>query len=379
MGINEFTTVAGLQNARKQVLEKYQRGEISRADAEKALVEIDDAIAGSRGGSLARGGVNAVGGTFGGTAGAIAGLGAASVPVGVAGAIGGSMAADWLFGDAAERAGSWVSRQFGGGSSRQARRELDAIRPLDAQPGPRPQPGATGNRETTNTLMIANAPVVQGQPLSENQMAAIGMALQMSPDNARNYPAWVMEQYNRQKTGTTTPGAARTPSTPGSAPTTPAGSNRVQGDLRGFVPDSGEVNRRIEERAAQRYGAGSRMSQDVGVREDLRSEIEMEMRAEEVRRRRGTPVSGAVQTPDGRAMRPIDTQAAATAASATTGDSQTMAQAARAQDTQDNVRNLVERQDRTNELLSALLNQQTIQASDTRRTVDVLETLNNKS
>jgi len=395
VGINEFTSVAGLQNARKQLLDKYQRGEISREDAEKGLVEIDDAISTSRGGSLARGGVSAAGGAIGGTVGAISGLGVASVPVGIAGAVGGGILADTLLGGVAESAGGFVSRQLFGGSNRSARRELDALRPLSRQPGPRPQPGATATR-TTQSYQFSERDLLEKDPELYKEFTARRDQL----EKERSYRAALfantpgiisdrrapraeaqIQAINEFSDRLKQSGAlVTTERTTSGAPV-----SARQGELpRGFVPDQAEAGRRTDQRLTERYGsehqAGLVLAANPNVYNDVRSQIEMEMRAEELQRRRRTLVApGAVQTPDGRAMRPMDTQTTATDAAAVTGDSQTMTQAARAQNTQDNVRNLVERQDRTNELLAAMLNQQTIQASDSRRTVDVLETLNNKS
>jgi hypothetical protein len=71
------------------------------------------------------------------------------------------------------------------------------------------QPGKM--QASDSTLNIAGKPVVKGQPLTSDQMAAIGMALSMNPANAKNYPDWVLAQYNKQKSqgavSSVTPGA----------------------------------------------------------------------------------------------------------------------------------------------------------------------------
>jgi hypothetical protein len=317
--INEFTSVSELEDLRKQTIEKYRRGEIARPDAEKALKEIDDQIAESRGGSITRGAVGGAGGAIGGLAGGIAGLGVASAPVGIAGAIGGSMLADRLLGGTAERAGGFISRQLFGASNRGINRELDAIQPT---PGAQPSAGQT---TTTTAFNIAGKPVVQGQPLAPDQMAALGMALQMDPRNARNYPVWVMEQYNRQKS---------------------------QGAVSSVTP--GAVG------ATAATGALNQPANTAGA-----------------------PRTGNVQTPSGSTGVGSATSSAVTAlgASGDTSpkDSQQLAEKARVEQTQTDIRTLAEQQAQTNQILTAMLNKQDQVAGDSRRTVDVLENLNNKS
>ena len=197
LGVNEFTEIPELKKAREDVIAKYKKGEISRSDAENAIAAIDDRIAESRGGTGARGAVAGAGGVLGGAAGGIAGLGVASAPVGIAGAIGGSMIADKLLGGAAESAGGWLSKKLFGASKSGISKELDNARPLDDKSGPKPQPGAL--QQSSSGIKVAGKDVVQGQPLTSDQMAAIDMALQMSPDNAKNYPDWVLAQYKKQK------------------------------------------------------------------------------------------------------------------------------------------------------------------------------------
>ena len=317
--INEFTSVSELEDLRKQTIEKYRRGEIARPDAEKALKEIDDQIAESRGGSITRGAVGGAGGAIGGLAGGIAGLGVASAPVGIAGAIGGSMLADRLLGGTAERAGGFISRQLFGASNRGINRELNAIQPT---PGGQPSAGQT---PATTAFNIAGKPVVQGQSLAPDQMAALGMALQMDPRNARNYPVWVMEQYNRQKSqgavSSVTPGAV------------------------GAIAATGVLNQ-----PANTAGA---------------------------------PRTGNVQTPSGSTGVGSATSSAVTALGASSDtspkDSQQLSEKARVEQTQTDIRTLAEQQAHTNQILTAILGRQDQVAGDSRRTVDVLENLNSKS
>lgn len=62
-------------------------------------------------------------------------------------------------------------------------------------------------------FLIANVPAIQGQPLTSAQLAAISIALQLSPSNASRYPSWVIPQYQAQQSGGTI-----SPTTPEAAP-----------------------------------------------------------------------------------------------------------------------------------------------------------------
>ena len=63
------------------------------------------------------------------------------------------------------------------------------------------------------SINIANVPAVQGTPLTSAQLAAISIALQLSPANASNYPSWVIPQYQTQISGGTV-----SPATPEAEP-----------------------------------------------------------------------------------------------------------------------------------------------------------------
>jgi hypothetical protein len=308
--LNEITDIRELRNARDAVIKGYQSGEIDRKTATDALKEIDDKIAESRGGSLARGGVAGAGGALGGTVGAIAGGGVASAVTGTAGAIGGSMLADSLLGNAAQSAGGWLSKKLFGASDRGINRELDAIRP-GAQPG---QVQASG------TLNIAGKPVVQGQPLTPDQMSAIGMSLSMNPANAKNYPDWVLAQYNKQKAQGAVSSVA--PGAVGAISTNVAGANFAGGQNGNVQTPSGST------------GVGSVAASAVGA-----------------------AVETATNTPE----------------------SQQTAEQAKVAQAQTDIKTLADQQAQTNQILTAMLTRQEQVAGDARRTVDVLENLNSKS
>ena len=307
--LNEITDIRELKNAREAVVEGYKSGEIDRKTATDALTEIDNQIAESRGGTIARGGVAGAGGAVGGLAGGIAGLGAASVPVGIAGAVGGSMLADSLLGNAAQSVGGFLSRKLFGASDRGINRELDAIKP--AQPG---------QVQSSGTLNIAGKPVVQGQPLTSDQMSAIGMSLSMNPANAKNYPAWVLEQYNKQKSQGAVSSVA--PGAVGAISTNTSGANIAGGQNGNVQTPSGST------------GVGSVAASAVGA-----------------------AVETATNTPD----------------------SQQTAEQAKVAQTQTDIKTLADQQAQTNQILTAMLTRQEQVAGDARRTVDVLENLNNKS
>ena len=380
--LNEFTSVSDLQNMRRQVIDKYTKGELSRGDAEKALRELDDKIAESRGGSLTRGAVAGAGGAVGGLAGGIAGLGVASAPVGIAGAIGGSMIADKFLGGAAESAGGWISRQFFGASNRGINRELNAIQPTPAPGGA--QPGTMTERR--NELRVAGKVVEEGKALTPDQMAAIDMALQMDPRNARNYPAWLMEQYNRQKSqgavSSVTPGAVGAAASTGALNRPPenAAGSRSTASARGTndITQTSTDEREIYNALLAQYPAS--FANDIGVQNDAREEART--RAEANRRRAGS-TRGSVQTPNGSTgIGSVTAGALGTVATAGDGSQQSSAQtaqAARAEQTQSDIRTLAEQQAQTNQILTAILGRQDQVAGDSRRTVDVLENLNNKT
>jgi len=65
----------------------------------------------------------------------------------------------------------------------------------------------------------------EGSPLSQRQMIAVNMALTMNPENAKMYPAWLMDQYNKQKSGgQAATGAAPTGTTTTTTPEAPSAS-----------------------------------------------------------------------------------------------------------------------------------------------------------
>ena len=75
------------------------------------------------------------------------------------------------------------------------------IADLKARAGMQQSP--TGQTTTTQSFNIANEPVVPGKPLSQQQMAVMGMALR----SGNQYPPEVMAQYNKQKGAATTASA----------------------------------------------------------------------------------------------------------------------------------------------------------------------------
>jgi hypothetical protein len=76
--------------------------------------------------------------------------------------------------------------------------------------------GGAGGPTQTETTMVAGQPVEKGKDLTEQQTSAIDMALKMSPENAKNYPKWLIDQYNKSKnasksTGTSADGTTAAP------------------------------------------------------------------------------------------------------------------------------------------------------------------------
>jgi len=54
-------------------------------------------------------------------------------------------------------------------------------------------------KDTKEIIKVGGEEAKQGEPLSDKQMMAVDMALNMNPENAKQYPDWLMEQYNKQK------------------------------------------------------------------------------------------------------------------------------------------------------------------------------------
>jgi hypothetical protein len=83
----------------------------------------------------------------------------------------------------------------------------------------RQRQGVSTTETTTNKFLIAGEETKEGSPLSDKQMSTLDMVVGTSPENAKNYPAWVIKQYNKQKAErakVTTPPAATltTPTAP---------------------------------------------------------------------------------------------------------------------------------------------------------------------
>lgn len=94
-----------------------------------------------------------------------------------------------------------TSTQSGPMSTAQKAQFDKQIADLKARAGMQQSP--TGQTTTTQSFNIANEPVVPGKPLSQQQMAVMGMALR----SGNQYPPEVMAQYNKQKGAATTASA----------------------------------------------------------------------------------------------------------------------------------------------------------------------------
>ena len=59
--------------------------------------------------------------------------------------------------------------------------------------------GGTGLTEGNSTFIVAGIPAVEGKDLAPAQVTAIDNSLEKSPDNARLYPKWLIDQYTKIK------------------------------------------------------------------------------------------------------------------------------------------------------------------------------------
>jgi hypothetical protein len=157
--INEVTDVDDMKTLRSGILEKYKKGEIPKAEAVKAIKDLDDKIAESRGGAAARGAVAGTGAAIGG---GIAGAGTMGLGTLAGGAAGGGIA-NWLFGDTASAVGGWLSKQLFGGSESDITKELDTVRPLAGAGGPNAQPGAINTPSSVTSPTAPNAATTSAQ------------------------------------------------------------------------------------------------------------------------------------------------------------------------------------------------------------------------
>lgn len=127
VGINEFTTVDELKKAREAIITKFKNGEIDEETAVGAIKEIDDKIASSRGGTIARAGGTAIAaGAAGAAAGSIVpGIGTA---VGFGVGLAGGLAYDYFAGEATEEVGGAIGKGLAGGSEDSIRKELNGVK-----------------------------------------------------------------------------------------------------------------------------------------------------------------------------------------------------------------------------------------------------------
>jgi len=85
--------------------------------------------------------------------------------------------------------------------------------PAEKGPIGKPTNAADGNVQgSQQSFRVGGEEAKEGSPLSEKQMIAVNMALSMNPENAKQYPSWLMDQYNKQRSqksgdGTPTPSA----------------------------------------------------------------------------------------------------------------------------------------------------------------------------
>ena len=99
--------------------------------------------------------------------------------------------------------------------------------PAEKGPTGKPTNAAAANVQgSQQSFRVGGEEAKEGSPLSEKQMIAVNMALSMNPENANQYPSWLMDQYNKQKSGgQATTGSAPTGSTTTTTPEAPSASS----------------------------------------------------------------------------------------------------------------------------------------------------------
>lgn len=86
-------------------------------------------------------------------------------------------------------------------------------------------PSITNYTNLSKSFKIANETATPNSPLSAAQLSAIDLSVSMNPNNANNYPSWVLDQYAQQKgisRGTLPKGTDFVPSTTTSRDVLPA-------------------------------------------------------------------------------------------------------------------------------------------------------------
>lgn len=170
-----------------------------------------------RGGAIGEGAGTAVGGVAGALKGAAVGAAVGSaIPIvgtaigGVVGAALGGLGGSFLGGKAGNflgETGGKIKNYFSGPNPDKSGAE-NKVKSMSATPSS--QGGSKGPQVTQDSyMMIAGEKVADGQPLSDKQMAVMGMSL----SSGNTYPPKVMAQYNKQKAEqakpqTSTPGTA---------------------------------------------------------------------------------------------------------------------------------------------------------------------------
>ena len=112
-----------------------------------------------------------------------------------------SAPADGTSGAAATGSSGSASGAAETGSSGTPSAATASVAPAPAQP----ERTTRSLSQSESTLKIGGMPAVEGQPLAPEQISAIDLALGMNPANAKNYPAWVLDQYAKQKRKEGTP------------------------------------------------------------------------------------------------------------------------------------------------------------------------------
>ena len=395
--INELTEIPELKALREEILDKYKKGEIVKDDAIKAIKDIDDKIAESRGGAATRGavvgtgamigeGLGAAGGAaLGGAigtaiapgAGTVAGAGYGGTTGAISGAIGGGMLTDKLLGGISESIGGWISKKLFGGDESSIGKELDEVKPgevKDKKAEPVDAKDKVGQTDVANGVInVANGDINFAKSGPQAQPGVV-------PSTAAQ-PDIGLGNINPAKL------ASGPQAQPGVVPSTAATNND---NVTSTSTDSAEIYKALLLQSA--------FPNDLSEQLDLKRESEMTAKANMLKAATGisgpgkvsgtfqggkiTSATGSVATPTsltggGLPPDPISKNAQDTGAkittSTTTGNAFNSEAVGTTQD------QMIRLQKQANEILMAIANAASAMSNSTYKTADLLENINNKT
>ena len=415
--INELTEIPELKALREEILDKYKKGEIVKDDAIKAIKEIDDKIAESRGGAATRGAVAGTGamigeglGAAGGAAlggaigtliapgpGTVTGAAYGGTTGAVSGGIAGGMLTDTLLGGISESIGGWISKKLFGGDESSIGKELDEVKPgevKDKKAEPVDAKDKVGQTDVANGVInVANGDINFAKSGPQAQPGVVpSTAAQPDIGLGNINPAKLASGPQAQPDiglGNINPAklASGPQAQPGVVPSTAATDND---NVTSTSTDSAEIYKALLLQSA--------FPNDLSEQLDLKRESEMTARANMLKAATGisgpgkvsgtfqggeiTSATGSVATPTsltggGLPPDPISKNAQDTGAeittSTTTGNAFNSEAVGTTQD------QMIRLQKQAHEILMAIANAASAMSNSTYKTADLLENINNKT